>query len=80
MFNKSHLVGALFALIVIDDISIRIKAHKAGELYIEAQEIFEREAAAKHHQIMHLCRLIDNSGIEVDEFDMIVINNFPYEE
>lgn len=78
MFNKSHLVGALFALVVLDDISTRIKAHKAGKLYHEAQAEFKKAEAARVFQIMHLCRLIDNNKIEIDEFDMIVLN-FPYD-
>lgn len=78
MFNKSHLVGALFALVVLDDIGTRIKAHKASKTYLEAQKAFEKADAARAFQIMHLCRLIDKSGIEVEEFDMIVLN-FPHD-
>lgn len=74
MLNKSHLVGALVALVVLDNLRIRIQASKAGRLYIEAQEEFEKDQVAKNAQIMYLCHIMDKHGIDVDEFDMIVLN------
>lgn len=74
MFNKSHLVGALIALVVIDDIHARIRASKAGDYYLEAQAEFEKDTAAQNAQIKYLCHIIDKHDIDVDEFDMIVLN------
>lgn len=86
MFNKSHLAGALFvAAVVAHDINTLIKRHSAAKTFLaaeaefaEALAAFEKKDAYRVLIILHLCRLIDNSGIEVDEFDRIVLN-FPYE-
>lgn len=78
MFNKSCLVGALFAAVVAHDISTMIKRHSAAQTFLDAEAEFKKAEAARIFQIMHLCRLIDNHKIKIDEFDMIVLN-FPYE-
>jgi hypothetical protein len=78
MFNKSHLVGALFALAVVDDIHTRIKSRKVvstlANAVTEADAVFEAHIAAQNAQIKYLCHIIDKHDLAVDEFDLIVLH------
>lgn len=78
MFNKSHLVGALFALVVLDDISTRIKTRKVvktiSDAVTEADAVFEKHIAAQNAQIKYLCHIIEKHDLAVDEFDLIVLH------
>lgn len=67
-------LAALLALVVAHDIKTQIEAKKAAKLYLNAHKTFEEAEAIRTAQISYLCHLIDNSDIEVDEFDLIALS------
>jgi hypothetical protein len=85
MNPKSLIAPAMFALVVAHDISIQIKAKKARALAVEVletQEIYahelvkdyEEKLTAAGAQIQYLIHLLNEHGIEIDEFDLIALN------
>jgi hypothetical protein len=78
MHNKLHFVsGAIFALVVAHDVSMKIKATNANRYYRESILAYEATQARHIAQIKYLCGLIDNSDIPIDDFDLIMLNDPP---
>lgn len=70
---KFKLTHVMLALVALHDIKLQIRAHKAAKLYLEAIKLYEGTERANTAQIQYLCRMLDKHGIEVTEFDLMVL-------
>jgi hypothetical protein len=70
---KFKLAHAMFVLLAAHDIRLQIRAYKAAKLYLEATKAYEYTERANMAQIQYLCQLLDQHGIEVTEFDLMVL-------
>lgn len=65
-----HIVLALSAA---SNLRTKIRAYKAAKLYLEAIKAYEETERSNTAQIQYLCQMLDKHGIEVTEFDLMVL-------
>lgn len=70
---KFKLTHVMLALIAVHDIRNMVRANKAANLYLKSVKIYEETERAHTAQIQYLCRMLDQHGIEVTEFDLMVL-------
>lgn len=85
MLLKSHIaLTAALTLAVADDIRMKIRNHRQVELLakqqgaiefaFEAVEAADKKLEVAGSQIQYLCHVLNENGVEVDEFDLIALN------
>jgi hypothetical protein len=65
---------AMLTIVVAHDIHTHIQARKAAQLFSEVTEAYRFAELANHAQISYLVHLLQENGIEPDEFDLIALH------
>jgi len=67
-------LAALVALTIASEARTRYKHRKYRALVAKTYDILVTQIADQSRTIEYLCTLLDEHGIEVDEFDRIALN------